>query len=161
MPNVASVLKTEISRVARKEVRAETLSLNSQAAFLDKSVGQGKAVSGSYRLADGSGQASDYTLTHPGTFSGSAAITPRGLRVTGASASDKVYDGSLAATVSASGLAWLVAGGVAYTVGAIIFSRERPDPFPGIFGHHELWHMLVLVGSGCHFAFMLLHVAMA
>jgi len=67
----------------------------------------------------------------------------------------------LAATVSASGLAWLVAGGVAYTVGAIIFSRERPDPFPGIFGHHELWHMLVLVGSGCHFAFMLLHVAMA
>ena len=37
----------------------------------------------------------------------------------------------LAAAVSAGGLMWLVAGGVAYTVGAIIFSRERPDPFPG------------------------------
>jgi hemolysin III len=67
----------------------------------------------------------------------------------------------LAQAVSAGGLAWLVAGGVAYTIGAIIFSRERPDPFPGVFGHHEIWHILVLVGSGCHFAFMLLHVAQA
>jgi hemolysin III len=67
----------------------------------------------------------------------------------------------LAAAVPASGLAWLVAGGLAYTVGAIIFSRERPNPFPGVFGHHEIWHLLVLVGSGCHFAFMLLHVTAA
>jgi hemolysin III len=67
----------------------------------------------------------------------------------------------LAQAVSAGGLAWLVAGGVAYTIGAIIFSRERPNPFPGVFGHHEIWHILVLVGSGCHFAFMLLHVAQA
>jgi hemolysin III len=65
----------------------------------------------------------------------------------------------LAAAVSASGLAWLVAGGVAYTIGAIVFSRGRPDPFPGVFGHHEIWHLFVLAGSGCHFAFMLLHVA--
>jgi hemolysin III len=67
----------------------------------------------------------------------------------------------LAAAVPAGGLAWLVAGGLAYTVGAIIFSRERPNPFPGVFGHHEIWHLLVLVGSGCHFAFMLLHVTAA
>jgi hemolysin III len=65
----------------------------------------------------------------------------------------------LAAAVPPSGLAWLVAGGLAYTAGAIIFSRERPDPWPGRFGHHEIWHLLVLVGSGCHFAFMILHVA--
>jgi hemolysin III len=67
----------------------------------------------------------------------------------------------LAQAVSAGGLAWLAAGGVAYTIGAVIFSRERPNPFPGVFGHHEIWHILVLVGSGCHFAFMLLHVAQA
>jgi hemolysin III len=67
----------------------------------------------------------------------------------------------LAAKVSLGGLALLVAGGVAYTLGAIIFSNERPNPFPGVFGHHEIWHVLVLVGSGCHFAFMLLHVAAA
>lgn len=65
----------------------------------------------------------------------------------------------LARAVSPAGLAWLVAGGLAYTVGAIIFTRERPDPFPGRFGHHEIWHLLVLAGSGCHFAFMLFHVA--
>ena len=65
----------------------------------------------------------------------------------------------LASAVGPGGLAWLVAGGVAYTVGAIIFTRERPDPFPGVFGHHEIWHLLVLVGSACHFAFMVLHVA--
>lgn len=67
----------------------------------------------------------------------------------------------LAMAVPPTGLAWLVAGGVAYTVGAIIFSSERPDPFPGVFGHHEIWHLLVLLGSGCHFAFMLYHVAPA
>jgi hemolysin III len=67
----------------------------------------------------------------------------------------------LAAAVSAGGLLWLAAGGLAYTAGAIIFGRERPNPFPGVFGHHEIWHVLVLVGSGCHFAFMLLHVAAA
>lgn len=65
----------------------------------------------------------------------------------------------LAASVSLWGLWWLAAGGVAYTVGAIIFTRGRPDPFPGVFGHHEIWHVLVLVGSGCHFGFMVRYVA--
>lgn len=65
----------------------------------------------------------------------------------------------LASAVTPGGLAWLVAGGVAYTIGAIIFTSERPDPIPGVFGHHEIWHLLVLAGSGCHFAFMLWHVA--
>ncbi len=60
--------------------------------------------------------------------------------------------------VGTGGLAWLVAGGVAYTVGAIIFTRERPDPLPGRFGFHGLWHVLVLVGSACHYGFMVLHV---
>lgn len=61
--------------------------------------------------------------------------------------------------VSYEGLAWLIAGGIAYTVGAVIYARERPDPFPGRFGHHEIWHLLVLTGSGCHYAFMVYYVA--
>ena len=65
----------------------------------------------------------------------------------------------LARAVSVSGLLWLIAGGLAYTVGAVIYSRQRPDPFPGRFGHHEIWHLLVLAGSACHFAFMVYHVA--
>jgi hemolysin III len=65
----------------------------------------------------------------------------------------------IARAVSMSGLAWLIAGGMAYTVGAVIYARRRPDPFPGRFGHHEIWHLLVLAGSGCHYAFMVYHVA--
>ncbi len=60
--------------------------------------------------------------------------------------------------VGAAGLAWLVAGGMAYTVGAVIFARRRPDPLPERFGYHGLWHLLVLAGSACHFAFIALHV---
>ncbi len=51
-------------------------------------------------------------------------------------------------------LAWAAAGGVAYTVGAGVYYWERPDPWPGRFGHHELWHVFVLVGAGCHYAMM-------
>jgi hemolysin III len=61
--------------------------------------------------------------------------------------------------VALGGLAWLIAGGIAYSIGAVIYARQRPDPFPGRFGHHEIWHLLVLAGSGCHFAFMLYYVA--
>lgn len=66
--------------------------------------------------------------------------------------------GPIVREVGAGGLAWLAGGGVAYTVGAIIFTRERPDPLPGRFGFHGLWHILVLVGSACHYAFMVFHV---
>jgi hemolysin III len=65
----------------------------------------------------------------------------------------------LARVVSPAGVLWLVAGGIAYTVGAVIYSRQRPNPLPGWFGHHEIWHVLVLVGSACHFAFMVYYVA--
>jgi hemolysin III len=65
----------------------------------------------------------------------------------------------LGRSVGAGGLAWLVAGGIAYTIGAVIYARERPDFFPGRFGHHGLWHLLVLAGSACHFAFIALHIA--
>lgn len=65
----------------------------------------------------------------------------------------------IARATSLGGLAWLIAGGAAYTVGAVIYARKRPDPFPGRFGHHEIWHLLVLAGSGCHYAFMIYHVA--
>ncbi len=64
----------------------------------------------------------------------------------------------IARTVGVTGLGWLVAGGAAYTVGAVIFARQRPDPLPDRFGYHGIWHLLVLAGSACHFAFMALHV---
>ena len=66
--------------------------------------------------------------------------------------------GPIIRAVGVEGLAWLVAGGLAYTVGAVIFTRERPDPLPHHVGYHGLWHVLVLVGSACHYAFMVFHV---
>ncbi|MGB8180565.1 MAG: hemolysin III family protein, partial [Acidimicrobiales bacterium] len=48
---------------------------------------------------------------------------------------------------------WLiVSGGIAYTLGAIFLGLKRPRLWPRIFGPHELFHALTLVGAGCHFA---------
>jgi hemolysin III len=48
-------------------------------------------------------------------------------------------------------LALLAAGGVAYTAGAVIYARGRPDPRPGVFGYHELFHVLVVLAAAAHF----------
>lgn len=61
---------------------------------------------------------------------------------------------------SAGQLGWMVGGGLAYTVGAVVYARKRPNPFPGVFGFHEIWHLFVLLGAGAHFglAYSLLSV---
>ena len=46
----------------------------------------------------------------------------------------------------------LLAGGAAYTVGAIVVGARRPDPWPDRFGYHEIWHVLVVVAAGAHTA---------
>lgn len=56
----------------------------------------------------------------------------------------------LIAALPPGGVIWLAIGGVVYTLGAVIFALERPRLRPGIFGSHALWHLLVIVGSGCH-----------
>jgi hemolysin III len=65
----------------------------------------------------------------------------------------------LFAALPGGGLAWLLAGGVCYSVGAIIFATDRPHLWPGIFNAHDLWHLLVLGGSACHFFVMIRFVA--
>ena len=56
--------------------------------------------------------------------------------------------------LSAGALAWLIGGGLAYTLGAFVFAKEWPDPWPDRFGHHEIWHLFVLAGAGAHCAFV-------
>lgn len=46
----------------------------------------------------------------------------------------------------------LLAGGISYTIGGIVYARRRPDPWPHVFGYHEVFHTLVIVGSAIHFA---------
>ena len=48
------------------------------------------------------------------------------------------------------GLAWLVGGGLVYTLGALVYALGRPTPRPGVFEAHALWHLCVLAGSACH-----------
>ena len=44
-------------------------------------------------------------------------------------------------------VAILFLGGVLYTIGAVIYARKKPDPFPTIWGYHEVFHLFVILGS--------------
>ena len=48
--------------------------------------------------------------------------------------------------------ALLLAGGLAYSVGGIVFARRSPDPWPATFGFHEVFHAFVVVGAAFHYA---------
>lgn len=63
--------------------------------------------------------------------------------------------------VSAGGLALLLLGGLIYMAGFVVYFRKRPDPWPNVLGHHEIWHLCVLGGSFCHFLFMLFYIVPA
>lgn len=43
-------------------------------------------------------------------------------------------------------------GGLAYTAGAVIYAKKRPDPLPGRFGFHDIFHLCVLLGAALHYA---------
>ena len=43
-------------------------------------------------------------------------------------------------------------GGLAYGVGALCYARKTPNPYPGTFGYHEVFHLCVIVGAACHYA---------
>ena len=49
-------------------------------------------------------------------------------------------------------VALVVAGGLTYTAGAVVYALKRPNPFPPVFGFHEIWHLFVLGGSALHYA---------
>lgn len=56
-------------------------------------------------------------------------------------------------------LLWLFTGGLFYTVGAIIYALKKPDPFPGILGFHEIFHLFVLAGSFSHYWLMYKYIS--
>src|SRR4051812_32812387 len=46
---------------------------------------------------------------------------------------------------------WIALGGLAYTLGAVVYGTKRPNPSPRWFGFHEIFHALTVVGYGCHY----------
>ena len=64
----------------------------------------------------------------------------------------------LVASIPPPGLALLVTGGIAYTLGAVVLLRRRPDPRPSVFGFHEVWHTCTVIGAVSHFA-VVWHIA--
>lgn len=65
-----------------------------------------------------------------------------------------VFLPQLARNLPAAAIFWLAAGGVLYSVGAVIYGTKRWNPRPGTFGFHEIWHLFVLGGTGAHLAMM-------
>jgi hemolysin III len=61
-----------------------------------------------------------------------------------------------AASVGVTTIALLVATGVVYAIGGLVYATRRPDPLPRVFGYHEVFHALIVLGSVSLFA----HVAL-
>lgn len=40
---------------------------------------------------------------------------------------------------------------IAYTAGAVVYARRRPDPVPAVFGYHELFHVLTILAVACQY----------
>ncbi len=56
------------------------------------------------------------------------------------------------------GLLLVLAGGLLYTAGAIVYARRRPDPVPHVFGYHEVFHVLTIAAAGCQYASIAFYV---
>lgn len=50
------------------------------------------------------------------------------------------------------GVSLVSAGGLLYTAGAVVYARGKPDPFPDVFGYHELFHGFTILAAGCNYA---------
>jgi hemolysin III len=60
--------------------------------------------------------------------------------------------GQLPATIGWLGVAGLATGGLLYVVGAVVYASGRPNPWPKVFGYHEVFHTLVIAAAALHYA---------
>jgi hemolysin III len=56
------------------------------------------------------------------------------------------------------GASMLVVGGLAYTAGAIIYAAQKPNPFPSVFGYHEVFHSLVVIALALQYIVIAVYV---
>lgn len=62
------------------------------------------------------------------------------------------------AEFAAGPLTLLVLGGVLYTIGGVVYALGRPNPWPRVFGYHEVFHGLVVAGSAVHYSLIAIYV---
>lgn len=60
--------------------------------------------------------------------------------------------GELPGAIGWLAVAGLATGGLLYTIGAVVYASGRPNPVPGVFGYHEVFHALVIVAAALHYA---------
>jgi hypothetical protein len=53
----------------------------------------------------------------------------------------------------------LLAGGLLYTLGGVAYATHRPDPKPGSFGYHEVFHLLTVIAATCQYAAVFLAIS--
>jgi hemolysin III len=58
----------------------------------------------------------------------------------------------LASSLGITATALVGVGGLLYTVGAVVYAMQRPDPSPAVFGYHEVFHVLVIAAAGLQYA---------
>lgn len=58
---------------------------------------------------------------------------------------------ALANSVGTASVVWLLIGAAIYVLGAVIYVLKKPNPAPGVFGYHEIFHALVIVAAGLHY----------
>jgi hemolysin III len=64
----------------------------------------------------------------------------------------------IVAGIGLTGTALLLAGGIAYSAGAVVYVRQRPNPAPATFGYHELFHALVIAAVACQYSTIVFYV---
>jgi len=60
--------------------------------------------------------------------------------------------GELPAAIGWLGVAGLATGGLLYVIGAVVYASGRPNPWPKVFGYHEVFHALVITAAALHYA---------
>jgi hemolysin III len=63
--------------------------------------------------------------------------------------------GQMLATLPTWVFAWLLAGGILYTLGAAVYITKFFNFWPGVFGFHEVWHIFVILAAAAHFVAVL------
>jgi hemolysin III len=55
-------------------------------------------------------------------------------------------------------LVLIAIGGAAYSLGAIVYARKKPDPIPHVLGYHEIFHLLTILAAGCFYGTIAFYV---